>query len=146
MNVWEVMLSIFWFMLLVAWFWLLITIISDIFRDDELSGVAKAAWCIFVVLLPWIGVLSYLLVRGRTMAERSARETARNEQAFRSYVRDAARTETSVADELGRLTDLRDQGKITQEEYDLAKQRVLGGTAPSPPRQAQPAGVSNDLP
>jgi len=132
MDLWDFMVSIFWFMLLVAWFWLLISIISDLFRDDELSGGAKAAWCIFVILVPWLGVLMYLIVRGRSMGERAQREAARNEKAFRSYVREAASTGGGVADELGRLTEMRDSGKITAEEYELAKQRVLG-TAPGAP-------------
>jgi hypothetical protein len=144
MNVWEVMVSIFWFMLLVAWFWLLIAIISDVFRDEDLSGFAKAMWCIFVILLPWLGVLTYLIARGRTMQERSAREAARNEQMFRSYVRDVAATESggSVADELTRLADLRDRGVLTPQEYDAAKQRVLGTEQPST-TQAQHAKAAS---
>ena len=74
MSLWDVMVSIFWFMLLVAWFWLLISIISDIFRDHELSGVGKGLWCTFVILLPWLGVLVYLIARGRSMSERAAKE------------------------------------------------------------------------
>jgi hypothetical protein len=127
MNLWDLMVSIFWFMLLVAWFWLLIAIISDLFRDDELSGGAKAGWCIFVILIPWLGVLMYMIVRGRSMGERAARESARNEKAFRSYVRDAASSGGGVADELGRLADMRERQQITQEEYEQAKLRVLGG-------------------
>ena len=85
MDLWDVMISIFWFMLLVAWFWLLISIISDLFRDEELSGWGKAAWCIFLIVVPWLGVLTYLIVRGRSMGERQARDMARNEQAFRRW-------------------------------------------------------------
>ncbi|NUR09675.1 MAG: SHOCT domain-containing protein [Nocardioidaceae bacterium] len=149
MSLWDVLVSIFWFMLLVAWFWLLITIITDLFRDNDLSGLAKAAWCIFVILLPWLGVLTYLLVRGRSMGDRAAAEAARNEQAFRSYVRDVAATNGGggVADELGRLADLRDQGRITTEEYEQAKQRVLGGgptAAATPP--AHSAGTAPNVP
>ena len=142
MSLWDVMVSIFWFMLLVAWFWLLISIITDVFRDDDMSGGAKAAWCIFVVLLPWVGVLTYLIVRGRSMGERAGREAARNEQAFRSYVRDVAASEsTGVSGELTKLADLRERGVLTPEEYDLAKQRVLG-TAPTPAAASQNATVA----
>lgn len=140
MSFWEVMLSIFWFMLLVAWFWLLITIVTDIFRDTDLSGWGKAAWCLFVVILPWVGVLTYLLARGRSMNERTVRSAAENEQAFRQYVRQAASSGPSVSDELGRLAELYHQGAISAEDYELAKQKVLGesgttvrpSTAPSP--------------
>lgn len=131
MDLWDVMISIFWFMLLVAWFWLLIAIISDLFRDEELSGWAKAAWCIFLIVVPWLGVLTYLIVRGRSMGERQARDMARNEQAFRAYVQEAAASGgggAGVADQLDRLAGLRDSGKITAEDYELAKQQVLGGT------------------
>jgi hypothetical protein len=126
MNLWDMMVSIFWFMLLVAWFWLLIMIIGDLFRDSELSGGAKAVWCIFLIVVPWLGVLTYLLVRGRSMGERSAREAVSNEKAFRSYVREAASTGGGIADELGQLAQMRDSGQITPEEYEQAKQRVLG--------------------
>jgi hypothetical protein len=127
MNLWDVMISIFWFMLLVAWFWLLISIISDLFRDEELSGWGKAAWCIFLIVVPWIGALTYLIARGRSMGERQSREMARNEQAFRAYVQEAAGSGGGVADQLDRLTTLRDQGKISNEDYEQAKRQVLGG-------------------
>jgi phospholipase D-like protein len=130
MNLWDVMVSIFWFMLLVAWFWLLIAIVSDIFRDESLSGVAKGFWCIFVILLPWLGVLTYLIARGHSMGERSARQAAQNEEHFRTYVRDVAGSGTGVADELERLTKLHQQGVISDDELALAKQRVLQGEAP----------------
>lgn len=127
MSLWDVMLSMLWFMLLVAWFWLMITIVTDIFRDEDMSGFGKAAWCIFVVVLPWVGVLTYLLARGRSMTERSAREATRNDQAFREYVRQAAgSTESSIAGELARLSDLHEQGRISTADYELAKGRVLG--------------------
>ena len=129
MDLWEVMLSIFWFMLLVAWLTLLFRIFADIFRSDDLSGLAKAAWCTFVIILPWIGVLTYLLARGRSMAERSV-----HEQEVYGRQMAAMYGQPSVADELGRLTELRDQGKITPEEYEQAKQKALAtGTQPAAP-------------
>jgi Short C-terminal domain/Phospholipase_D-nuclease N-terminal len=142
MSLWDAMVSIFWFMLLVAWFWLLIAIISDVFRDEDLSGVAKAAWCIFVVLLPWIGVLSYMIARGRSMNERTAQQAVRHEQAFRSYVRDVAVSErVDVTGELKQLGDLRDRGVLTPEEFDQAKQRVLGSAGtPAAPSHAATVG------
>lgn len=131
MNFWEVLGATFWFMLLVAWFWLLMVILTDVFRDKDMSGGAKAAWCIFMVLLPWVGVLTYLLVRGRSMSDRAEREAARNEEAFKRYVRDAAAPGASgVAAELNQLAGMRDSGQITPAEYEQAKQRVLSGSAP----------------
>jgi len=146
-NLWDVMVSIFWFMLLVAWFWLLIAIISDVFRDEDLSGVAKAAWCIFVILLPWLGVLTYLIARGRSMGERASRDAARREQAFHSYVREVARSEdTGVSSELSKLVDMRDRGVLTAEEYEQAKRRVLGTAGTATPAAPQRTTVADNLP
>jgi hypothetical protein len=139
MNLWDVIVSIFWFMLLVAWFWLLIAIISDLFRDHELGGGAKALWCIFLIVVPWIGVLCYLIARGKSMGERSMRQAAQNEQDFRRYVQEAASScGGGMADEISRLASLRDSGAITPAEYDAAKAKVLGGTG----NQAPPSTVS----
>lgn len=132
MSLWDVMVSIFWFMLLAAWFWLLIMIMTDIFRDSEMSGLGKAAWSIFVVLMPWIGVLVYLIARGKSMDDRAAREAARSERAFRKYVQEASVAEpSSISAELASLADLRDRGSISAADYEQAKARVLGTSAPS---------------
>jgi hypothetical protein len=147
MSLWDAMVSIFWFMLLVAWFWLLISIISDVFRDDALSGGAKGLWCAFIILLPWVGVITYLIARGRSMGERSVQQAARNEQAFRGYVRQIAVSEGSgVTAELNQLAEMRDRGALTPAEYDLAKQRVLSAPAPSPVIPAQASPVADNLP
>jgi hypothetical protein len=138
MSLFEVMTSIFWFMLLVAWFWLMITVISDVFRDRALSGWAKALWCIFVIVLPWLGVLVYLIARGRSMNERAVQQAQDNEQAFRHYVREAATGGPSVADELAKLADLRDRGVLSPADYESAKNQVL--------RQATPVAVTNKQP
>ena len=139
MDLSDTLVSIFWFMLLVAWFWLLIALITDLFRDSELSGVAKAAWCIFLIVLPWVGVLTYLIVRGRGMNERAAREMAANEQRFRQYVKEVAPTSSgSVADELTKLADLRDRGVLSAAEYEAAKAKVLGGAEAAPTTSTAP--------
>src|SRR4051812_24103004 len=70
-SIWDVFVSMFWFMLLFAWIMLLFHIIADIFRDRELSGFAKALWCLFLIFIPWIGALVYLIARGNSMAQRS---------------------------------------------------------------------------
>jgi hypothetical protein len=121
--------------------WLLIAIIIDIFRDDGMSGLAKALWCLFVIVLPWLGVLTYLIARGKSMGERSARQAAQNEEHFRSYVREVATSGTGVADELERLTRMQQQGLISAEELELAKQRVLRGDAGGSPAAAGASAV-----
>jgi hypothetical protein len=129
MSLWDVLLSIFWFMLLVAWFWLLIGIITDLFRDPELSGGAKALWCLLLIVLPWIGVVTYLIVRGNSMTGRSIAQAQKNEQGSQQYVRETAgSSQGGIADELGKLADLRDAGRISAADYDQAKARVLGLT------------------
>lgn len=131
MVLWDVIVSIFWFMILFTWLWLLITIFGDIFRDHELSGWGKAFWTLFLVVLPWLGALIYLVARGRSMNERALAQARRNEQAFGQYVRETAGTATtSTADELAKLADLRDRGTLSTEEFERAKATVLG-TAPA---------------
>jgi hypothetical protein len=142
MSFLEVMASIFWFMLLVAWFWLMIVVITDLFRDKDLSGWAKALWCLFVIVLPWLGVLMYLIVRGRSMNERALQASRESEKAFRSYVQDAAGSGGSIADELTKLADLRDRGVITAADYDSAKSKLLGAGAAAPVTGERPQPAS----
>ena len=123
-GLWEVFVSMFWFMLLFAWIMLLFHIIGDIFRDRELGGWAKAMWCIFIIFLPWLGVLVYLIARGNSMAQRSVEAAKQNEESMRAYVRDAAGS-AGPADELRKLAELRDSGAITPEDYEQAKAKVL---------------------
>jgi hypothetical protein len=125
MDFWEVIGEIFWFMLLVAWIWLLIVVISDIFRDHTLSGWARGLWCLFVILLPWLGVLVYLIARGGSMHERAVAEAKRSDQQFRQYVQSAAAS-PSAADELTKLADMRDRGVISAADFEAAKTKVLG--------------------
>jgi hypothetical protein len=127
MSLWETIVSIFWFMLLVAWFWLLISIVSDIFRDRSLSGWGKGLWCLFVIVLPWLGVLVYLIARGGSMHERAMIHARHQEQEFQQYVQHVARPD-SIADELSKLADLRDRGVITAADYDAAKGKLLADT------------------
>lgn len=123
-GLWDVFVSMFWFMLLFAWISLLFHIIADIFRDRDLSGGGKAMWCIFIILVPWLGALVYLIVRGSSMNERSVQAAEENAASMRAYVRDAAGTPSS-ADELAKLAQLRDSGAITPADYEQAKAKVL---------------------
>ena len=109
----------------VVWIWILITVFIDIFRSHDLSGVAKALWFLFVLFIPLIGVLVYLIVRGGSMHERSARQAQQQDRAFRDYVRSAAEPQDSAADQLEKLASLRDRGVISGEEFDRQKAKVL---------------------
>jgi len=116
--------SIFIFFLWVLWIWLLIWIFIDIFRSPDLSGWAKALWFLFVLLIPLIGVLVYLIARGDKMHERAARQAQQEDQAFSAYAQEATGSQSS-ADQLAKLADLRDRGVITAEEFEREKAKVL---------------------
>ncbi len=121
-------LNVFWTIievfLWVLWFWILITIFIDIFRSDDLSGWGKALWFIFVLFIPLIGVLVYLIARGHKMQDRAMRERRQQDTAFREYVQEAAGSK-STADELTKLAGLRDHGVITAEEFEREKSKIL---------------------
>jgi hypothetical protein len=121
-------LDVFWTMLeifaFVVWFWLLFVVLTDVFRSRDLSGWAKAAWTIFVLFLPLIGILVYLVTRGRSMNQRSAQAAQQQEDAFRSYVQEAAGSPSS-ADQLAKLADLRQRGVISSAEFENEKSKVL---------------------
>jgi uncharacterized membrane protein YcjF (UPF0283 family) len=142
MSLWDVLVSIFWFMILFAWISLFVQIMSDLFRDPETSGWGKAAWTVILIALPWIGCLTYLIVRGRSMSDRARQRAERNEEDVRRYVQAvAAPTGESTASELTKLVDLRDRGAISAEEYDRAKAQVLSAAGPTPPAQRDRATV-----
>jgi Short C-terminal domain/Phospholipase_D-nuclease N-terminal len=123
------LLDAFWtiveIFLWVIWIWILIYVFIDIFRSHDLSGWAKALWFLFVLLIPVIGVLVYLIVRGGSMHERSMQQAQQQNQAFRDYVRAAAQPEGGAADQLEKLASLRDRGVITAEEFDREKAKLL---------------------
>ncbi len=115
-----------WFFLFIAWIWLLISIIADIFRSDDLSGWAKALWILFVIVVPWLGVLIYLIARGDSMQERAIKDATQRQQATRQYIQEVASTGApSSADELTKLAQLRDSGVISAEEFAAQKAKVL---------------------
>lgn len=119
----DIIWSIFWLFLMVAWFWVMISVVSDIFRSKDLNGVAKALWVAFVILIPWLGVLSYLLIRGDKMQAHNAETLKKIEDAQRDYVRSVA--SVSAADEIERLVALKDKGALTEEEFSAQKAKVL---------------------
>lgn len=115
-----VALEIFFF---VIWIWILITILSDLFRDHELSGWAKAAWVLFLVFIPFLTALVYLIARGEGMRDRTIKAQADAKKHFDEYVREQAAS--SPADELHKLNELREKGALSQEEFDQAKAKLL---------------------
>ena len=122
------LLGFFWSMLIfflwIAWFMLLFRIIADIFRSADLGGFAKAMWFIFVIFLPFLGVLVYCIARGGSMAERSYAEASSQQAAFDSYVRQTANSASS-ADQIAKFAALRDQGVITDAEFAAQKAQLL---------------------
>ena len=122
------LLGVFWtifeIFLWVIWFWILITVFIDIFRSQDLNGWGKALWFLFVLFIPLIGVLVYLIARGGKMHERAVRTAQQQDQQFREYVQDAAGS-GNTADQLAKLADLRDRGVITPAEFEAQKAKVL---------------------
>jgi hypothetical protein len=116
-----VALEIFFF---VIWVWILITILSDLFRDHELSGWGKAAWVLFLVVIPFLTALIYLIARGEGMRDRTIKAQADAKKHFDEYVREQAHA-SSPADELHKLAELKDKGALSQAEFDQAKAKLL---------------------
>jgi hypothetical protein len=116
--------SMLWFFMFFLWIWLLISLFADIFRSDDLSGWGKAGWVTFLIVVPWLGALVYLIARGGSMQERSIADMMAREQATRSYIRDVATT-SSTADELAKLASLHDRGVLSDQEFSQQKAAVL---------------------
>lgn len=115
-----IVLEIFFF---VIWIWILITILTDLFRDHELSGWWKAVWVLFLVFIPFLTALVYLIARGSGMRDRTIKAQADAKQHFDEYVREQAHT--SPADELHKLNELKEKGALSPEEFDKAKEKLL---------------------
>ena len=112
------------FFLFVIWIWILIAIFGDIFRSGDMGGWAKALWVIFVIVLPFLGILVYLIARGGKMQERAIKDATQQKQAFDAQVREAAGS--STADDLAKLADLKDKGVLTDAEFQAQKAKLLG--------------------
>ncbi|MGC4951145.1 SHOCT domain-containing protein [Streptomyces sp. DT224] len=122
--------TMLWFFLWIMWLFLLFRVIMDIFRSHDLSGWGKAGWLILALVLPYVGVLIYVIARGKSMGKRDVQEARERDAAFKAYIRDAAGTEDgshkgSHVEDLSRLADLKDKGAITEEEYQRAKTKLL---------------------
>ena len=122
----QVFWSMLWITLFVIWIWLLIAIFTDIFRSPDLSGWGKALWSIFVIFLPYLGVFVYLIARGGKMREHAMAQAQAQDEAMRAYVQDVAGSGGgSTADELTRLAGLRDQGVISDAEFEQLKAKTI---------------------
>src|SRR6476659_1262087 len=119
-------LDILWTMVLffawVAWIWIAITVFSDIFRRHDIGGWHKAIWVVFVILVPFLGVLVYLIVQHDGMRERTVKQAQTQQQAFDQYVRETA---GGPATEIAKAKELLDSGAITQADYDAIKAKAL---------------------
>ena len=115
---WSMIIFFFW----VIWIWIVITVLIDVFRRHDIGGFSKALWVIFVVILPWLGVLIYLIVEHDGMRDRGVKQAQAQQQAFDAYVRDAA---GGSAAEIAQAKELLDSGTITQAEFDSLKAKAL---------------------
>lgn len=122
----EVLWSIVWFTLFFLWIWVLMTVFADIFRSDDLGGFAKALWIIFIVVAWWLGVLVYLIARGKGMQQRSIEAMKAADTAQREYIQSVAGSSSaSATEEIAKAAALKDQGVISQEEFDAIKNKAL---------------------
>jgi len=123
MPLFDLFWSMLWFFLFVAWIWVLVSVVTDIFRNDDMGGFAKGIWVVFVLIVPWLGVLIYLVANGDDMAQRNMDRVDQSDQAARSYIQDAAGT--STATELKTLSELRTAGVLTDDEFNTQKAKLL---------------------
>jgi ABC-type multidrug transport system fused ATPase/permease subunit len=123
------LLNIFWtmleFFIFFLWIWLLIVVFGDIFRSHDMGGFAKAIWVLFVIIIPYLGVLIYLIARGGSMHERAEESAKRQQKAFDDYVKQAAGSSGSSVDQLSKLADLKEKGVISDAEFEAQKAKLL---------------------
>ncbi|MFE9855289.1 SHOCT domain-containing protein [Streptomyces sp. NPDC005780] len=124
--------TMLWFFLWIMWLFLLFRVIMDIFRSDDLGGWAKAGWLVLTLVLPYLGVLIYVIARGKSMGLRDVKDAKERDAAFKAYVREAAGSsdangapKSSHVEDLSKLADLKDKGAISEEEYQRAKTKLL---------------------
>lgn len=122
----HLLMSIFMFFLLVAWFWVVISVIADIFRSKDLNGLRKGLWMVFVIVTPWLGVLTYLIFRGDGMQLRTMEAIIKANERKQEYIQQAATL--STADELSKLADLREKNILTDAEFETQKAKLLSNS------------------
>ena len=128
MNVWDFITWFFWVFVFVAYLMVIFSIIGDLFRDHELNGWWKAVWIIFLVFMPFLTALVYLIARGRGMAQRQAAQVSQLQAAQADYIRHTAGTGSPV-DEIAKAKELLDSGAISQAEFDALKAKALAPAA-----------------
>jgi hypothetical protein len=121
----QVFWSILWFFLFFVWIMLIFTIFGDIIRNDEMGGVKKAIWSVFIIFLPYLGVFAYLIINGNKMGERQVKAARAQEAAMQDYIRTTAGGGASPAEQLATLAELHTNGKIDDAEYAAAKAKVV---------------------
>ncbi len=124
----DIFWTMLWLFLFILWIWLLISLFSDIFRRDDLSGWGKAGWTIFLIILPLLGALIYLIANGGGMAERQVKDAQAMQKAQEDYIRNVAGGGgggSSTADQLEKLSALHDAGKLTDDEFAAQKAKLL---------------------
>ena len=121
----QVFWSMLWFFLFFIWIWLLISLFGDIFRSKDLSGWGKALWTIFIIILPFLGVLVYLIANGHGMGQRNAERAQAAQSQFNEYVQSVAKDGGGAASELEKAKGLLDSGALTQAEYDALKAKLI---------------------
>ncbi|BDM70266.1 membrane protein [Streptomyces nigrescens] len=117
--------TVMWIFLWIWWLVLLFRIIVDIFRDRRMNGWAKAGWLIFVMVIPFLGVLVYVIARGRQMGEREIDHARAQQEAMNAYIRDVAGGPAEDVDRLAKLSELKNKGDITEAEFQRAKDKIL---------------------
>ena len=124
-NLWEIFLWTLWIFAFFAFIWVLFAVFGDLFGDKSLGGFAKTLWFIFIIIAPFLGLLIYLIARGKGMAERQAAKVAAAQEAQAAYIRQAAGTAASPTDQIASAKALLDSGAISQEEFNALKAKAL---------------------
>jgi hypothetical protein len=118
------LLTVLEFAILFLWIWVAVGVVFDIFRSRDLSNWGKAGWMLFIIIVPYIGVLAYLIVRGHTMHEHREHDLAQSE-AFKRFEAGGGGASASRVEELSKLAELHDRGKLTDQEFEQAKTKLL---------------------
>ena len=124
-QVGQVLWSMMWFFLFVMWIMLIFSVFGDIIRNGDMGGWSKAIWTIGILFFPFVGVMIYLIVHGGSMGERQIQAANAKEEALQGYIRQTAGSGVSDADELAKLADLHATGRLTDEEYQATKARLI---------------------